>query len=51
MPVADVIKALEAYKIKSISRYLVLRGDEVSHYVIVYFKEGKVVFMEYFTPP
>jgi len=51
MPVADVIKALDTYKIQSISRYLVLRGDEASHYVIVYFKAGKVVFMEYFTPP
>jgi len=51
MPAADVIKALEAYKIKAISRYLVLRGNEALHYVIVYFKGGKVVFMEYFTPP
>ncbi|HEY5750738.1 MAG TPA: hypothetical protein VIU12_31965 [Chryseolinea sp.] len=51
MPVADVIKALETYKIKSIARYLVLRGDAAKHYVIMYFKSGKVVFMEYFTPP
>jgi len=51
MPVADVIKALDAYKIKSISRYLVLRGNDEKHYMIVYFKEGKAVFMEYFTPP
>ena len=51
MPVADVIKALETYKIKSILRYLVLRGNDAKHYVIVYFKAGKVVFMEYFTPP
>jgi len=51
MTTADVIKALEAFKIKSITRYLVLRGDDAKHYVIVYFKAGKVVFMEYFTPP
>lgn len=51
MPATDVIKALEPYKITSISRYLVLRGNEASHFIIVYFKAGKVVFMEYFTPP
>ena len=51
MSVAEVIKALEAYKITSITRYLVLRGSDAKHYVIVYFKNSKVVFMEYFTPP
>lgn len=51
MTVAEVIKALEAYKITSISRYLVLRGSDAKHYMIVYVKAGKVVFMEYFTPP
>jgi hypothetical protein len=51
MTVAGVIKALEPYKIKAISRYLVLSGSDPKHYVIFYFKEGKVVFMEYFTPP
>jgi hypothetical protein len=51
MESTDVIKALETYKIKSISRYLVLRGNDPKHYMILYFKAGKVVFMEYFTPP
>lgn len=46
----EVRKTLGSYKLPSVPKYLVLRDPATSDFVVLYFKEEMLVFVEYFAP-